>query len=271
MPGAIGTQTVGSILRPAAYCGVVGLKGAFGAVPLDGVAPLAPSFDHAGPIARSVTDVALLEAVLTGVDVRPTILDRPRLGVAPVLLDRAEPALRRHLEATIARFADAGASIVDVILPPSYDGLLDAGRVILEAEAAAVHAEMFARHADEYPPGIAGLVRAGLARSEQELTAARETASRFRTEIVPMLDRVDALLAPTAPGPAPLRSEGTGDFTSCAPWSFIGVPAMSIPTGLDATGLPFAAQLVAGPARVDRLFGAAAWAERVVGFEARPT
>ncbi len=129
---------------------------------------------------------------------------------------------------------------------------------------------MFARHADEYPPGIAGLVRAGLARRDDELARAREATSRFRADVVPVLDAVDALLAPVAPGPAPLRREGTGDFTLCAPWSFIGVPAIAIPTGLDGTGLPLAIQLVAGPARQDRLLGAAAWAERTVGFDARP-
>ena len=271
VPAAIGTQTVGSILRPAAYCGVVGLKGAYGAVPLDGVLPLARSFDHAGPIARSVADAVLLEGVLEGRPLRVPNMDAPRLGVSRALLERAEPILREHLEATIVRFADDGARVVEVELPASFGGILAAGRAILELEAAAVHQAMFAAHEEDYGPGIAELVRAGLSRPVTDLAAAERARSAFRQDVVPMLYAVDALLSPVAPGPAPLRRDGTGDFTFCAPWSFIGAPAISIPTGLDEAGLPLAVQLVGGPAGLARLLGAAAWGERLVGFEARPT
>jgi aspartyl-tRNA(Asn)/glutamyl-tRNA(Gln) amidotransferase subunit A len=284
VPGAIGTQTVGSVLRPAAYCGVVGLKGGFGQVPLDGVAPLAPSFDHAGPIARSVADVARLEAVLAGESIETVpageagdaarhaaaAVSHPRLGVARELLDLAEPALRRHIEDVVARCRDDGAIIEDVALPSPIAGPVAAGRVILESEAAAVHRSMFAAHGDDYGPGIAGLVRAGLARRPAELAAAQRARAAYRDDIAPLLASVDALLSPVAPGPAPRRSEGTGDFTLCAPWSFIGVPSISLPTGLGGDGLPLALQLVAGVGRVDRLLATAAWCERVVGFDARP-
>jgi amidase len=88
--------------------------------------------------------------------------------------------------------------------------------------------------------------------------------------MTPLLGSFDALLSPVAPGPAPLRSEGTGDFSLCAPWSFIGVPSISIPTGLDEAGPPLAIQLVGGPGGLGRLLGAATWSERVIGFSARP-
>ena len=270
VPGAIGTQTVGSILRPAAYCGIVGLKGDFGQVPLDGVVPLAPSFDHAGPITRSVADAALLLGVLAGGPVDIETTDRPRLAVSRELLDLAEPTLRGHLETVMTRLADAGATLVEVALPTSFAGIVAAGRLILEAEAAAYHESMFAQHAGDYGPGIAELITAGLARRATELVQAERARAAFRDAMVPILGTVDALLSPVAPGPAPRRSEGTGDFSLCAPWSFIGVPAISLPTGLNEGGLPLAMQLVGGPGGLARLLGAAAWTERVIGFATRP-
>jgi Asp-tRNA(Asn)/Glu-tRNA(Gln) amidotransferase A subunit family amidase len=270
VPGAIGTQTVGSILRPAAYCGVVGLKGEFGQVPLDGVVPVAWSLDHAGPITRSVADAALLEGVLAGEVIDVEAIDRPRLAVSRELLDRADPALRAHLESVMTRLADEGATMVGVMLPPSLGEIIDAGRLILEAEAAAYHEAMFAEHAADYGPGIAELVRAGLARRATELARAERARAAFRDAMEPVLGAVDALLSPVAPGPAPLRSVGTGDFSLCAPWSFIGVPSISIPTGLDQAGLPLALQLVGGCGRLSRLLGAAAWSERAIDFHVRP-
>jgi Asp-tRNA(Asn)/Glu-tRNA(Gln) amidotransferase A subunit family amidase len=270
VPGAIGTQTVGSILRPAAYCGVVGLKGAFGQVPLDGVVPLAWSMDHAGPIARSVADAALLEGVLEGTVIEPVPTERPRLAVSRELLDAAEPTLRAHLEAVIVQLTDAGATIVTLPLPRPFAEVVAATRLVLEAEAAAFHESMFAEHAADYGPGIAELITAGLARRASELVHAERLRNAFRDEMMPLLNAVDALLSPVAPGPAPLRAEGTGDFSLCAPWSLIGVPSISIPSGLDEAGLPLAVQLVGGPARLGSVLGAATWIERVIDFHARP-
>jgi Asp-tRNA(Asn)/Glu-tRNA(Gln) amidotransferase A subunit family amidase len=270
VPGAIGTQTVGSILRPAAYCGVVGLKGEFGQVPLDGVVPVAWSLDHAGPITRSVADAALVLGVLADAPVDIVATDRPTLAVSRELLDLAEPTLRGHLETVIRRLTDAGATIVEVALPPSLVGIVAAGRLILEAEAAAYHDAMFAEHGADYGQGIAELVRAGLARRATELARAERARAAFRDAMAPMLGTFDALLSPVAPGPAPRRSEGTGDFSLCAPWSFIGVPAISIPTGVDDAGLPLALQMVGGPDGLGQLLGAAAWSEGVVDFQARP-
>jgi Asp-tRNA(Asn)/Glu-tRNA(Gln) amidotransferase A subunit family amidase len=270
VPAAIGTQTVGSILRPAAYCGVVGLKGEFGEVPLDGVVPVAWSLDHVGPITRSVANAALLLGVLADAPIDMVTTDRPRLAVSRELLDLAEPTLRGHLVTVMTLLTDAGATIVHVALPPSFAGIVAAGRLILEAEAAAYHEAMFAEHAADYGPGIAELVTAGLARRATELARAERARAAFRDEVAPVLGAFDALLSPVAPGPAPRRSEGTGDFSLCAPWSFIGVPSISIPTGVDEAGLPLALQLIGGPGGLGRLLGAATWSERVIGFSARP-
>jgi len=270
VPVAIGTQTIGSILRPSAFCGVVGLKGDHGAVPADGVFPLSWTLDHLGPIGRSVADVALVEAVLLGRPVAPEPVDAPRLGVSPALFEPAEPALRAHLEGLVRRFADDGAEVVEVELPAGFEALLDAGRLILEAEAATVHEAWFKDHAAAYGPQVAGLVEAGLGRTATQLVRASRVRDAYRDAVAPVLAACDAVLSPVAPGPAPLRAVGTGDVRLCAPWSFTGVPAISIPTGLDGDGLPLALQLVGGPGRLGRLLGAAAWCERVIGFDERP-
>ena len=133
-------------------------------------------------------------------------------------------------------------------LAPGLRPFIDAGWLVLEVEAAAYHEPMFAEHRDEYPPEIGGLVESGLARSASEVLAAQRTLAEFRAAFVPILDGLDALLSPVAPGPAPVRGSGTGDPGFCAPASFAGVPAISIPTGIDREGLPLALQLIAGPA-----------------------
>ena len=270
VPGAIGSQTVGSILRPAAFCGVVGLKGPYGHVPVDGAVPLAWSLDHAGPFARSVDDAALLFGVLADRVVEPAAVQAPRLAVGRQLFDRAEPELRRHLDALVERLAAAGARVTELSLPPAFTEILAAGTVVLEVEAATYHQPAFAKHADDYGSGMREMLQTGLKRPATEYVTADRERRAFRAAMIPLLEAHDALLSPTAPGVAPAGLGWTGDASLCAPWSSAGVPSISVPTGVDAAGLPLALQLVQAPAGVERLLGAAAWCERVAGFTARP-
>jgi aspartyl-tRNA(Asn)/glutamyl-tRNA(Gln) amidotransferase subunit A len=270
VPGAIGSQTVGSILRPAAYCGIVGVKGPHGLVPVDGVVPLAWSLDHVGPFTRSVADAALMLGVLAGQAIEPVAVPAPRLAIARPLFDRAEPELRRHLDAVVERLAAAGARVIDLTLPPSFAEIHVAGQVVLEVEAATYHQPAFAKDAADYGPGMAEMITRGLARPATEYVAANRARQAFREAMLPLLQAQDALLSPTAPGPAPAGLGWTGDASLCAPWSSAGVPSISLPIGLNATGLPLALQLVGGPAGLARLLGVAAWCEDVVGFAARP-
>jgi aspartyl-tRNA(Asn)/glutamyl-tRNA(Gln) amidotransferase subunit A len=232
--------------------------------------PLARSLDHAGPITRSVSDAALLERVLLDRPLEIPEIAAPRFVIAPELWALADAPLRDHLEALLATFAAGGADVVRRELPAELDDALEAGWLILEAEAAAQHRSMFADNADGYAPQIASLLRAGLRRGAAEVERAQDGRQAFRAAVGPWLASFDALLSPVAPGPAPRRGEGTGDPTLCAPWSYSGVPSISIPTGLDGDGLPLALQLVGGTGRLGRLLGAAAWCERIVGFDARP-
>jgi aspartyl-tRNA(Asn)/glutamyl-tRNA(Gln) amidotransferase subunit A len=270
VPAAIGSQTVGSILRPAAFCGVVGLKGPHGLVPVDGVVPLAWSLDHVGPFARSVADAALMLSVLADRVLEPAVVPGPRLAIGRQLFERAEPGLRRHLDAIVERLTAAGARVTELTLPPAFAEIHAAGQVVLEAEAATYHQPAFAKHASDYGPGMAEMVRRGLGRPATEYVAANRARLAFRDVMLSLLEAHDALLSPTAPGSAPAGLSWTGDASLCAPWSSAGVPSISLPTGVDDAGLPLALQLVQAPGALERLLGVAAWCEGVVGFTARP-
>ena len=265
VPVALGTQTVGSILRPAAYNGVVGLKGTNGLVPLDGVVPLGFSLDHVGPLARSVEDAALVLGVMAGRGLTPEPMQTPRLAVARELFARAEPELRRHLDDVVQRLAKAGARVEEIQLPASFAGLADAAVVVLEVEAATYHAPTFAKHAADYGAGMAEMLERGLKRAGTEYVGASRVRARVRDDIAPLLAQHDALLSPTAPAPAPAGLEWTGDASLCQPWSTLGAPSISLPCGLSAAHLPLAVQLVQAPGADTRLLGAAAWCERVLG------
>ncbi len=270
VPLALGSQTVGSVLRPAAYNGVVGFKGTHGLVPADGVIPLAWSLDHVGVFARAVFDVTTTLGVLVGTDVMPSVVATPRIALAPELVARVDADTAANVAAAANAFARAGATVVEVKLPASFGQIGEAGLVLLEAETATYHEAAYRRHAADFGPGIGEAVKAGLARSATEYIAADRARHAFRDDVMPLLAGVDALLSPTAPSVAPAGLSNTGDASLCGPWSSAGVPSISLPSGVSRAGLPHAVQLVAAAGRDTRLLGVAAWCERVLGFAARP-
>jgi len=267
-PLALGTQTVGSVLRPAAYCGVVGFKGTHGLIPTEGVVPLAWSLDHVGVFARAVADVALTASVLAGRPLTGAAARPPRLALAPELVDRATPETAAEVRAAAARLARAGAIIEEVKLP-SFAGVHAAGREVLEVEASAYHEELYRVHAAAYRPRTRELIAGGLARPAVAYARAQRARLAFREEVMPLLATHDALLSPTAPAPAP-EGLATGDPWFCAPWSFAGAPACSLPSGVSALGLPHAVQLVAAAERDAELLAVAAWCERVLDLKLSP-
>ena len=271
MPVALGTQTVGSVLRPAAYCGVVGFKATHGLTPAKDVIPLAWSLDHVGVLTRSVEDAALALGVLAGQALGVVPPRAPTIALAPELIERAEPETAAHLRATAQAFMRAGARIVAVALPASFARVHEVGLTILQVEAAAYHAADFAVHAGEFGPGIRQAIEAGLARPAVEYVHANRVRLAFRDAVMPLLERHDALLTPAAPGPAPAGLASTGDAWFCAPWSSAGVPAITLPSGVAPSGLPLAVQLVGAAGREAALLGVAAWCEGVLRFTSEPS
>ena len=285
VPLALGSQTVGSVLRPAAYCGVVGFKPTHGRISVAGVVPLSASTDHVGTFSRSVEDAALALGLMAGADpLDPQsgtwpveeytrgLADPvpPRLGLLRELLPRAAPEVAAHLEAVARALAAAGASVSDVSLPPSFEGLHEAGNTVVRAEAAAWHRPLYERHAAEYPDKVRDAIEQGRRFSAIDYLSAQVARRRFRDDMGPIVARHDALLSPVAAGPAPKGLGSTGDPYFCAPWSFAGLPAISLPSGLAADGLPLAVQLIGGAWAEGRLLGAAAWCERVLAWAEVP-
>jgi len=270
-PLAIGSQTVGSVLRPAAYCGVVGFKGTHGLVPVAGVIPLAWSLDHVGVLTRSVGDAALAMSVLAGRALDPQPVSAPRIALAPELLERASPDVAAHVQSVADAFVRAGATVSKVELPASFRGIHAAGLTVLEVEAAAYHAPAFARHADDYSKEMRSLIETGLRHPATAYVNANRARLAFREDVRPLLEAHDALLSPTAPAPAPAGLGSTGDGSLCAPWSNAGVPAISLPSGIAASGLPHAIQLVQASGASARLLGVAAWCERALAFSQAPS
>src|SRR2546422_2566962 len=266
IPLALGSQTVGSVLRPAAYCGVVGFKGTHGLVPVAGVIPLAWSLDHVGVLTGSVADAALAMSVLSGQNLDPLPMSAPRLALAPELVSRASREVAAHVEAAADAFLRAGATVSKVELPASFRGTHAAGLTVLEVEAAAYHAPWFGKYADDYGPEMRSLVEAGLRHSATAYVGAKRARPAFREDGMPLLAAPDALLCPPGPPPAPAGLGSTGDGSLCAPWSNAGVPAISLPSGIAASGLPHAIQLVQAARGSARLLGVAAWCERVLAF-----
>jgi aspartyl-tRNA(Asn)/glutamyl-tRNA(Gln) amidotransferase subunit A len=284
-PLALGTQTVGSVLRPAAYCGVVGFKPTHGRISAVGVVPLAWSLDHVGVLCRSVEDAALALAIMAGHDaadphsVSMPLDDyigavaspaAPRLGVLRPLVERAEPDNRAQIDSTLKALRAAGAQVEDAPLAVSFAGLPEAGDTVMRAEAAAFHRDLYARHAAEYPVHLGERVKDGHTVRAVDYLAAQAHRRAFRSDMAPVASRFDALVSPTAPGPAPKGLAFTGDASFCAPWSSAGMPSISLPTGLASDGLPFAVQLTGAPWAEARLLAAAAWCERVIGFAETP-
>lgn len=280
IPAALGTQTAGSVLRPASFCGVVGFKPTFGRLSRHGVLPLAWTLDHPGTLTRSVADAALLLGVMAGPDGRDelcadvpvtdyrTAVRRPRpprVGlVGDVYPERLSAAGRARTHETAHRLERAGAVLVELALPPLFATALDTHHLLMVSEAATFHLEGVRAHPEAYGPRLRLLVEVGALIPTPAYLHAQRLRRLIRAAVLPLFERVDCLLVPAAPGAAPDGLDSTGDPSFNAPWSLLGLPAIALPAGLDAQGLPLGVQLVAAPWREADLLAAAAWCEQAL-------
>ncbi|QEH36264.1 Mandelamide hydrolase [Aquisphaera giovannonii] len=272
--GAIGTQTGGSITRPASFCGVAGMKPTYGRLPVDGILPLAPSLDHPGPIADDVAGLRVLfEAMCPPEDLgefvpslRPKLDETPpRLGrLAGFFDDRADADLRWATGAYLRWFeAWDGATVIELEPSDVFEAILKHHRTILAAEAYAVHRERFSLLPEAYPPRIAELIQEGERIRSKDVEAALDArpglVARF-LELFEGDDAPDALIAPATTEYPPDPST-TGDPAFNSPWSYLGFPAVSFPIGRSESGLPLAVQLIDGPGTDLGLLELAEWCE----------
>ncbi len=267
MPLAFGTQTAGSIIRPASYCGIVGMKPSFGQIATAGTKVLAHSLDTIGGFARSVADVALFIAALTQrIDLVPSApAARPRLGVyRGESWGEAAPESIAALEAAKERLARAGASLVELKPFPAFAELGQAQLAIMSHEAARNLAWERINRSREIMPRTAAMLADGLAVSASTYDAARRIAAAARAETGAFFAEVDAVLTPAAPGEAPLIAT-TGDPVFNRAWTLLHLPCITLPGRRGPQGLPVGVQLVGRAGDDARLLAMALFVEAVLG------
>ena len=287
VPCALGTQTAGSILRPASYCGVVGYKPTYGRVSRYGVFPVSWALDHIGAMARTVEDVALIVQAMAGHDpkdpgsLRGPVPDLraclgrrepPRLGVVrDFFWERAAPEVARHTDSALQRLAKAGARIEERRLGPSFAVGHAAHRTVMKSEMAEVHRDRYKTAADKFGPKIRAAIEAGMLIGAEDYFHALRLRRQFAEDLWGLAATVDALATPSTPTPAPQGLASTGDPVFQQPWTFAGMPAVTVPSGLSEAGLPLGIQLIAAPLRDAEMLGAAAWCERILGALPAPS
>ena len=261
-PVALGTQTIGSICRPAAFCGVVGFKPSYGRVPAGGLIPLAPSLDHVGVLAADVGWARRAAAVLCDGWREEAQRRRPVLAV-PVgpYLEHVEPAGRAGFDAARRRLTGAGWTVREVPALADFPALAARHRLLMAAEAAAVHAGRYERHRDLLRPKTVELIERGRAARPEEVEAARVGRGelRRRLETTMAAEGIDLWLSPAAPGPPPEGLAGTGDATMNLPWTHAGLPTVALPAGTTPDGLPLGIQLTARFGADEELLAWAYW------------
>ena len=271
-PAAFGTQTGGSVIRPASYCGIVGVKPTYDLLSRAGVYPLSWSLDHVGYMTRTVEDAHHMLCALTGTEHQWKNREKPpKVGVLRGYFEEnAAPAIWEGYEAAITKLWGEGADMIETELPTSFKHVPDVHRVIMAVEAAAVHEDQFREKKPMYGEYIQGFISSGLLVP----ATAYLRAQRLRTEIIEDIIRVvkdyDCVVCPSTVDTAPEGLEWTGSPAFNAPWSLTGLPSITVPMGLAPNRLPMGLQIVGTPYSEWKLLEVADWCMDKLGFDTRP-
>ena len=247
-PLAFATQTAGSIIRPAAFCGVVGYKPSFGMIPRLGMKLMSESLDTIGVMARSVADCALFAGCVANRDLgdpdqAPSTT--PRIGICPgpagAEADAASSAL---LEQAATRLAAAGAAVVQRPLPAAFTAMAASQPLVMNAESRQSMGWELANHRDLISEGLLERLEWGGAQGGAALDAARAVMTQLQAQFVAVMEDVDVLLTLSAPGEAPRGLEWTGDPVFNGIWTALHVPCVTVPAGTGPAGLPLGLQIV---------------------------
>ena len=267
VPVALGSQTAGSVTRPAAFCGVYGYKASHGEFSLSGIRPFAESLDSLGLIARSVEDITLLRSVLLGRahgDARP-MAGPPRLAVCRTAQwSLVEPQARQALEDFVETCRQAGAVVSALDLPGQFAGLIEAQKTIMAYEAARNYVFETTRCPERLSPAFRALTETGGKVSRDDYAHAKRAVVRADQVLRTIAADVDAWISPAALGEAPLATSGTGDPLMSRMWTALKGPSLCVPIGKGAQGLPLAVQLVALAGDDDRLLHSGQWVDRML-------
>jgi len=261
VPIALGTQTAGSIIRPASFCGVIGYKPTFGQFPMAQIKQLAASLDTLGFFARATKDLPLLCEALTGRPWQVPGLEHP-LRIAYCHTEQW-PMASLDVQQVLSRAADqlraAGASVEPIELEEPFRGLLEAQKVVMAVEMSrALRAER-ERYGDRLGPELRMLFAEADALPAARYDTALQQADECRRRMGPIFEKFDLLLTPSAPGEAPAGLGNTGDPVFNRIWTLLHLPCISVPVGRGSTGLPIGVQLVGAAHRDAKLLAAAEW------------
>jgi Asp-tRNA(Asn)/Glu-tRNA(Gln) amidotransferase A subunit family amidase len=277
VPLALGEQTAGSNLRPAAYCGVAGIKPTFGRISRFGCYQFSYSHDHAGLIGLSSADLAQVLAVIAGPDPRDRTslsvdapdaaidlegMRPPRIGVVRNFYpQRTQPVMQEAIDRAAVRLREAGAEVVDVMLPEDFGLIWMVHRIVGSSEQANFHSRRYAT------PGAEQTSRNRIAEAIPAVyyLQAQRIRHRFWLSIQETFSDLDAWLIAAAAGAAPEGISSTGDASLLVPWSCLGYPAITLNGGLSQEGLPLGLQFVSRPLADHDLLRMGAWCERVLG------
>lgn len=261
-PFATGTQTAGSIIRPAAYCGIVGYKPTFGSLPVAGIKPCAPSLDTPGFFARSVADMALLRRVFVGETGDESPASAPTIGLCRTTSwNDAEPAARRCVEEAGRGFAARGAQVKDVDLPAICDDLLHSHGLIMRYEMHASLSDESLRSSHLLSATMQAALEEACRIPHDRYREALAHVEACRRAVDDLFAGIDALLTLSTAGEAPRGLASTGEPTFNSRWTALYLPCITLPVGNGPAGLPIGVQLVGAHGRESRLLAVAEWAE----------
>ncbi len=291
--GALGSQTSGSIVRPSAFCGIVGIKPTFGRVSRHGVHPLAWTLDHPGPMARTVRDVAVLLEVIAGPDPNdPTTLGAPpparyaallddigsaedtvgglRVGIPDrYFTDGVDPEAEELYRAALRVLETLGCAVREIRLPPEFEAGMEAHELIHNAEAAAVHVDRYRARSGDYGSKLRAIIETGLQIPAPTYVRAQQIRTLLIRGMRDLLREVDAIATPAALGPAPAGLASTGSPVFNRPFSFAGFPSLGVPCGFTEAGLPVGLQLAGRPFDETTILRVAAAYEDATGWGRR--
>ena len=246
---ALGTQTIGSIIRPASFCGVVGFKPSYGRVPADGVIPLSPSLDHIGVFSHYAELISrALTLLIADWKVLPATKSRPFLAV-PIgeYLDNVDGEMQLHFENTIDRLKAAGYQVKEINPFKDFQSIVERHNLILAVQAAQVHSAWFERYHYLYHPRTAALIETGQKIKDSDVEKVLIEVQQFKLDLSTLMDihGIDAWISPAAKGAAPRGLASTGDPVMNLPWTQAGFPTLGLPSGINSDGLPLGLQITA--------------------------
>jgi Asp-tRNA(Asn)/Glu-tRNA(Gln) amidotransferase A subunit family amidase len=267
LPIALGTQTGGSTIRPAAYCGVAGFKPSYRIVPTVGVKCLSWSLDTIGLFAASVADVAFAAAAVTGRDLRVDGKDpaAPRIALVRThAWDKAEPVMQQAIESSARLARASGATVTEFDRLPFLEDAEAAHGVVNRYEAFRALAFEYDNHRDQLGPMVRAILDEGATVTADDYDAARRSAKRARQAFADFMADADVILTPSAPGAAPRGLTSTGLPAFNRVWTLLGAPCINVPGHADAAGMPLGIQVIGRFGRDHSALEAAAFIERAI-------